>query len=116
MINVAKRMKHWHTLAQRDPSKRFTELWRAMTSIEWLTQAWAEIRTNSGNQTPGVDGQTAEDMTRDRIQHLSVRLRAGTYRPKPVRRVYIPKGNGRKRSLGILTIETGSCNKPYAWC
>jgi group II intron reverse transcriptase/maturase len=105
MINVAKRMKHWHTLAQRDPGKRFTDLWRAMTSVEWLTQAWAEIRTNTGSRTPGVDGHTGEDVDPARIEQLSVRLRAGTYRPKPVRRVYIPKSNGRKRSLGILTIE-----------
>jgi retron-type reverse transcriptase len=105
MSNVAKRMKHWHTLAQRDPGKRFTDLWKSMTSVEWLTHAWAEIRTNKGSRTPGVDGHTADDIDQDRIQHLSVRLRAGTYRPQPVRRVYIPKSNGRKRSLGILTME-----------
>ena len=105
MLNVAKKMKHWHTLARRDPSKRFTDLWQSMTSVEWLTQAWVEIRTNRGSQTPGVDGQTGEDVTQARIEQLSVRLRAGTYRPKPVRRVYIPKSNGRRRSLGILTME-----------
>src|SRR3954467_5809905 len=100
MINVAKRMKHWHTLAQRDPGKRFTDLWKAMTSIEWLTHAWAEIRTNKGSRTPGVDGHTVEDIDRARIEHLSVRLRAGSYRPKPVPRVYIPTIPGRNRFPG----------------
>jgi len=105
MINVAKRMKHLHTLAKRDPRKRFTALWKMMTTEEWLAQAWEEIRTTKGSQTPGIDGHTAADVDLDRIRQLSARLRAGTYRPKPVRRVYIPKDNGKTRSLGVLTIE-----------
>jgi retron-type reverse transcriptase len=65
MINVAKRMKHLHTLAKRAPRKRFTALWKMLTTEEWLAQAWEEIRTNKGSQTPGIDGHTpAADLCR----------------------------------------------------
>jgi group II intron reverse transcriptase/maturase len=76
-----------------------------MSSETWLTQAWEEIRRNKGSRTPGVDRQTAEDISPERIQALSERLRDKTYRPTPVRRVHIPKGNGKSRPLGIPTVE-----------
>jgi group II intron reverse transcriptase/maturase len=102
---VAQEMEHLHKLAERDPDKRFTHLWGRMISEKWLTQAWEEIRRNQGSQTPGVDGRTAAHVTPDCIRHLSQELRSHTYRPTPARRAYIPKGKGKRRPLGILTIE-----------
>ena len=98
-------MEHLHKLAANNQDKRFLQLWENMTSEEWLTQAWEEIRRNQGSQTPGIDGRTAKDIDLDRIHRLSKRLHEGTYRPKSVRRVYIPKSNGKQRPLGIPTIE-----------
>lgn len=105
MNNVAKEMEHLHTLAGHNQDKRFLQLWDHMISEQWLTQAWEEIRKNQGSQTPGIDRRTAEDVDPKRIRHLSGRLRDSTYRPQPVRRVYIPKSNGKLRPLGIPTIE-----------
>ena len=105
MNNVAQEMEHLHKLAGANQAKRFSQLWNNMISETWLTQAWEEIRTNQGSHTPGIDRRTAEDIDLDRIRQLSKKLHEGTYRPKSVRRVYIPKSNGKLRPLGIPTIE-----------
>jgi hypothetical protein len=55
MNNVSEEMKHLHTLAQRDPDKRFIHLWKLITDQGWLMQAWEEIRTNKGSMTAGTD-------------------------------------------------------------
>jgi group II intron reverse transcriptase/maturase len=68
-------------------------------------QAWEEIRSNKGSMTAGIDTTIAVDIDPERIQSLSKRLKTGQYRPKPVRRVDIPKANGKTRPLGIPTLE-----------
>jgi RNA-directed DNA polymerase len=55
--------------------------------------------------TPGVDGQTFDGMTLARLDRLVQSVAEGRYRPRPVRRVYIPKGNGKMRPLGIPTAD-----------
>ena len=105
MNNVAKEMEHLHKLAAEHQTKRFLHLWDNIISEEWLAQAWEEIRTNQGSPTPGIDRRTGRDIDLDRIRQLSQRLHAETYRPQSVRRVYIPKRNGKLRPLGIPTIE-----------
>jgi group II intron reverse transcriptase/maturase len=105
MNNVSEEMKHLHKLAKRDPSKRFNHLWDILTDPKWLMQAWEEIRSNKGSMTAGIDALIAVDIDPERIQSLSERMKAGRYRPKPVRRVYIPKANGKTRPLGIPTLE-----------
>jgi retron-type reverse transcriptase len=97
MDNVAKEMEHLHKLAVANQDKRIQKLWENMTSEEWMSQAWEERRKNKGSQTPGIDKLTAEDVDLTRIRRLSERLRNGTYRPKAVRRKYIPKSNGKLR-------------------
>jgi len=101
VINVAKEMEHLHRLAVHNQAKRFTDLWNVIISEEWLTQAWEEIRRNTGSQTPGIDKETADDIDLNRIRQLSKKLHDGLYRPQSVRRVYIPKSNGKLRPLGI---------------
>jgi RNA-directed DNA polymerase len=105
MNNASEEMKHLHKLAKRDPSKCFDHLWELATDPAWLMQAWEEIRSNKGSMTAGIDTIIAVDIDPERIQSLSKRLKAGQYRPKPVRRVYIPKANGKTRPLGIPTLE-----------
>src|SRR5262249_11974269 len=77
-----------------------------MISEAWLAQAWEEIRRNQGSQMPGIDQETANDVDLDRIRHLSQKLHKGTYSPKAVRRVYIPKRNDKLRPLGIPMYPT----------
>jgi RNA-directed DNA polymerase len=105
MINVSEEMKHLHKLAIQAPSKRFNKLWHMLISPEWLSQAWEEIRRNQGSQTAGIDHMTAIDVDLNLINKLAEELEANRYRPTPVRRVYIPKANGKVRPLGIPTLK-----------
>ncbi|MDG2197949.1 MAG: reverse transcriptase domain-containing protein, partial [SAR324 cluster bacterium] len=65
--------------------------------------AYANICANAGSTTKGVDGVTADGHSVERSREIMNQLRNGTYRPKPTRRVYIPKSNGKQRPLGIPT-------------
>ena len=73
-----------------------------------MERAWREVRANRG--APGVDGVTIGDLERagvgDFLDELAERLRAGRYRPRPLRRVHIPKPGrpGQFRPLGIPTV------------
>lgn len=105
MIDVTKEEEHLFRLSEREPGKRFTRLWRVLTSEEWLYEAWRRILGNRGSHTAGIDHETVDDIDLARIRQLAERLKTGTYRPMPVRRVYIPKAKGKLRPLGIPTIE-----------
>ncbi|GLB58247.1 group II intron reverse transcriptase/maturase [Cytobacillus sp. NCCP-133] len=71
-----------------------------------LTQSFEQVKANKG--TGGIDGETLESYNanlEDNIMSLLNKLRTKTYQAQPVKRVYIPKKNGKKRPLGIPTIE-----------
>ncbi len=89
--------------AKAEPSYRFWSLYSELTRRDLLEHALQLVVANGG--APGVDGQstksiTATPETRDRwLTQLQQELQTKTYRPKPVRRVYIPKSNGGQRPL-----------------
>src|SRR5438876_9337621 len=64
-------------------------------------EAYAHIYSNHGALTPGVDAVTLDGFSQERVASIIARLKEGTYRCRPVRRVYVPKRNGKKRPLGI---------------
>jgi group II intron reverse transcriptase/maturase len=64
-------------------------------------EAYANIYANKGAITPGVDEVTLDGFSEKRIASIITRLKDGTYRFQPTRRVYIPKKSGKKRPLGI---------------
>jgi RNA-directed DNA polymerase len=99
-------LEHLRELATADPTKRFGKLLKTIRQETFLVMAWERIRTNKGSRTPGVDGQTKEDVDAQMIHKLARELKERDYQPKPVRRVYIPKpGKKEKRGLGIPTIR-----------
>lgn len=85
--------------------KKVNGLFRLMEAPFLWEQAYDRIARNKGALTPGVDGCTFDGFSPDVFRSISERLKAGTYNPKPVRRIYIPKANGKKRPLGIPTTE-----------
>lgn len=105
MFNVAEEMKQLNALARSTQARLRKPLWNLMTRPEWLAQAWEEIRRNKGSRTAGIDGMIAVDVDLSLIHKLSEELKNKTYRPTPVRRVLIPKANGKTRPLGISTLK-----------
>jgi retron-type reverse transcriptase len=95
--------------AQKDKKVRFTALMHHIYAVPRLRAAYRAIRKDAA---AGVDGETWQHYGKDleaNLQDLSERLKRGAYRAKPVRRVYIPKADGRQRAqrpLGVPTLET----------
>lgn len=82
---------------------RAKRAFQLMTNYPDLWKEVAEgIGRNRGAETPGVDGQTHRDIT-GRLDVIRQSLQTGEYRPRPTRRVYIPKKSGKLRPLGIPT-------------
>jgi len=77
-----------------------------------LAVAWHRVARNHG--AAGVDGQSIERFAAQAeryLRELHDDLRSGSYRPSPVKRVEIPKGDGRTRPLGTRRSRTGSCRR-----
>jgi RNA-directed DNA polymerase len=99
-------------LAQKatgDPSHRFGDLYNLLSWETVLDEAATRLLGNKGSRTPGLDSVTRRVLMPDRRMHhirlLTQQLRDGAFRPSPVKRLYIPKRNGKLRPLGIPTIH-----------
>lgn len=94
--------------AQKNPQHRFTNLYSLMHWDYWIRCAAEAVLARPGSSTAGVDGTTRDNFKKNyehEIQTLVVSLKKKTYKPQPVRRVYIPKANGKKRPLGIPVLR-----------
>lgn len=95
--------------AKREPRFRFYTLYNLICRLDVLEAAWALVVRNEG--APGVDGVTIEQIKDSPggsgvlLAQLQQELQAKRYRPQAVRRVYIPKPDGRLRPLGIPTVR-----------
>lgn len=84
---------------------KYERLYRILFNEQMFYVAYQRIYANPGNMTPGSDGQTIDQMSIERIGKLIASLKDESYHPTPSRRVYIPKKNGKKRPLGIPSVE-----------
>ena len=93
--------------AKRSESRRFHALYDRICRDDVLREAWRRVRTNRG--AAGIDGESiaaiAESGVEAWLAEIQAKLRAGEYRPSPVRRRYIPKSDGGQRPLGIPTVR-----------
>jgi len=95
--------------AKQDPQRKFHALFDKVARSDILWRAWGDVRFNRG--APGVDGITVDAVEESGVEvflsELAAELVAGTYRPKPLRRVHIPKPGqpGKTRPLGIPCVR-----------
>ena len=80
---------------------KYERLYRNLYNPEFYLQAYQNIYANKGAMTSGIDGMTLDGFGKDVVENLILQIKNHTYQPNPVKRVYIPKKNGKKRPLGI---------------
>jgi group II intron reverse transcriptase/maturase len=104
-MDVSTKLQRIAQLAKEDPKRALTTLAHHI-DVEFLREAFRRTRKDGAT---GVDDQTAEGYAKDldaNLRSLLDRLKSGAYRAPPVRRVHIPKGDGKKtRPIGIPTFE-----------
>ena len=104
---VRKLQETLHAKAKGSPGYRFYLLYDKVYRRDVLSFAFDRCRSNGG--APGIDGQTFADIeaygAEKWLDELADDLRKKTYQPQPVRRVFIPKPDGKQRPLGIGTIR-----------
>jgi RNA-directed DNA polymerase len=109
--SVQKLQRALHAKAKAEAGYRFYALYDKISRDDILAHAYAQCRSNKG--APGVDGQEFADVdaygVKRWLDELAFALREETYRPDPIRRVYIPKANGKLRPLGISTLRDRTC-------
>jgi RNA-directed DNA polymerase len=109
--SVQKLQTALHAKAKAEAGYRFYALYDKISRDDILTHAYAQCRSNQG--APGVDGQEFADVEAYGVERwlgeLALALREESYRPDPIRRVFIPKANGKLRPLGISTLRDRVC-------
>src|SRR3984957_4760526 len=100
-----------HAKAKAEAGYRFYALYDKISREDILAHAYAQCRSNKG--APGVDGQDFADIDAYGAERwpgeLALALRQESYRPAGIRRVFIPKANGKLRPLGISTLRDRVC-------
>ena len=103
--SVLSKLQLIHQKAKADNKMKFTALMHHIYNIDMLRLSYLEIKRNAA---PGVDKETwlsyGKDLEKN-LHNLSDRLKRGAYKAKPVRRVYIPKADGKLRPLGVTALE-----------
>jgi len=109
--SVQKLQMALHAKAKAEAGYRFYALYDKISREDILAHAYAQCRSNKG--APGGDGQDFADIEAYGVERwlgeLALALRQETYRPDPIRRVFIPKPNGKLRPLGISTVRDRVC-------
>jgi RNA-directed DNA polymerase len=96
---VIRRLRALEVLSKE--GKRINGLFRLMLNPLLWQQAYANIYANEGALTKGVNQDTMDGFSLQRVETILAQLKAGTYHFRPARRVWIPKPNGKKRPLGV---------------
>jgi RNA-directed DNA polymerase len=91
--------------ACRDKGLKFTSLWHHVYNVDRLREAYFALKRNVAAGIDGETWQTYGQELESNLKDLSERLVLGTYRAKPVKRVYVPKEGGKQRPIGIPVLE-----------
>ncbi len=104
-IDVPSALDRIREAARRNKEERFTALFHHVYDVNQLREAYSSLKRTAA---PGVDGKTWKrygEHLEENLQDLSDRLKRGAYRAKPVLRAYVPKADGRRRPIGLPTLE-----------
>jgi group II intron reverse transcriptase/maturase len=116
MLSIAQKQRDLALKAEARPCQRIGGLFPIICQKEWMLQAMWNVLHNQGAETAGVDGKvktTYYDVKTGSLTSAAIRqveeicqsLSDGSYHPQPVKRVYIPKANGKTRPIGIATLD-----------
>lgn len=110
MDDITRIQRYFAQKAEAQPHHRFGDMYSLVWKPGFLEAALDSVLANKGSRSAGIDGVTAKNFQDSEyqskfIQTLSQQLKHQTFQPSPGRRVYIPKDGGKKRPLGILTIQ-----------
>jgi RNA-directed DNA polymerase len=96
-----------YVCAKRSKTRRFHALYDRIYRSDVLREAWRRVRSKGG--AAGIDAETIQAIENRGVEEflteIAAVLRAGQYRPSPVKRRYIPKADGKQRPLGIPTVR-----------
>ena len=108
---VRELQRRLYVTAKSQPGRKFHALYDKVYRVDVLRRAWEHVRANRG--APGIDHTTIEDIEAQGVEgfldEIRQELKEGRYRPRPLRRVYIPKKDGRQRGLGIPILKDRIC-------
>ena len=105
---MAEKQRFLAKTASEHPDHRFTNLYDLLHWDYWMHISAERVLARPGSQTDGVDGETRDAFKTDyegQMTALLDQLKRKTYKPQPVRRVYIPKHDGKQRPLGIPALR-----------
>jgi hypothetical protein len=111
MSDIIKTQRSLAIKAKHNPTHQFDHLYRLICQKEWVHRALALVLSNQGARTAGIDGVTKKTLDDPEnylalIREIQQELREQRFRPVPVRRIYIPKANGKMRPLGIPMVRS----------
>jgi RNA-directed DNA polymerase len=107
-MNVGEMQRKLSEWATQDKERKFYDLYDLLYDRDWLRLAHDYVKQNAGSITAGCDGinmATFDEELEENLQEITEELKSETFKPMPVRRVYIPKPNGKTRPLGIPSIK-----------
>jgi RNA-directed DNA polymerase len=108
-VNIDEMQKKLSQKAEKDPEHQFENLYGLLCNEVWLRAAVHQTLRNKGSETAGIDKMTRSNFLGDydgHINRLKEALKAKTFEPVPVRRVYIPKPNSEKKHIPSLLVVT----------
>ena len=110
MSDIIKTQRSLALKAKHNPTHQFDHLYRLICQKEWILKALTLVLSNQGAKTAGIDGVTKKAFVSveaqwELVEELHQELREQRFRPAPVRRIHIPKANGKMRPLGIATLK-----------
>ena len=107
-MNIGDMQRKLSLWATQDKERTFYDLYSLLVNDDWIRLAHDHVARNAGSVTAGCDGITMQDFDEHlerNLHQLLSDLKARTFAPQPVRRVYIPKAHGKVRPLGIPAIR-----------